>query len=164
MGYNCWYYYRNDFWPLVNFSDINKNIKDRVKIYLMQDLMAEIRQTLLYMVAWGIFASANLIVGGHAELLPGFLLGWFASLIYFLLMTSRIKKSLTVPPQKAVAFMRMGWYIRLSFVLMVLIISVKVPQISFWAAVVGLFSYQCVLILTAVLFVLKGAVTKNSNK
>lgn len=56
--------------------------------------------------------------------------------------------------------MRYGWIIRLSFVVAVLIISLKIPGIDFLAAAAGLFSLQIVIAMQAISIVIVGFISK----
>lgn len=122
----------------------------------MQEFLIEVRKTLVHMVLWAVFLVGGAWTGGKTELVPGLLLGITASILYFLLMCHRVNKSADMPPAKAVSYMRAGWLIRLSFVVAVLIVSIKIPSVNFMAAVVGLFSLQIVLYANAVIIVVKG--------
>lgn len=126
----------------------------------MQEFITEIQQTLVYILGWGVFLIIGCWTGGKTDLIPGLILGLSGSLIYYLLMCFRIKKSAAMAPDQAVSYMRAGWLIRLSLVVAVLIVSLKVPGIDFLAAVVGLFSLQIVLYSQALITVIKGMLRK----
>ena len=126
----------------------------------MQEFFVEIQRTLVYMLAWVSFLIVGCLTGGRAEFVPGLILGSSGSIIYFLLLSYRIKNSATMTPEQAVGYMRSGWLIRLVFVTAILIVSLKIPAIDFLAAVVGLFSLQFILYAQAVLTVLKGLLCK----
>ena len=121
----------------------------------MDEFVDSVKRNLLYVLAWFVFLSVGAFTGGKAHVVPGLALGTAASIIYFLLMCYRVKKSAGMPPAKAVSYMRAGWIIRLGFIVAVLIVSLKVPAIYFPAAVVGLFSLQIILYGNALLTVLK---------
>jgi len=103
--------------------------------------------------------SVVLIAGawltGFSSELPGLVLGMGASYIYFILLILRVNHSVTLPATKAISSMRIGWLIRLTFILLILILSFKIPGFHFAAAVVGLFSLHIVMVLAACLYVLK---------
>lgn len=122
----------------------------------MQEFLIEIRRTLIQLLLWAVFLVVGAWTGGKADLIPGLILGITASILYFLLMCHRVNKSSGMSPAKAVSYMRAGWLIRLSFVVAVLIVSIKIPSVNFMAAVVGLFSLQIVLYANAVIIVVKG--------
>ncbi|HWR38017.1 MAG TPA: ATP synthase subunit I [Patescibacteria group bacterium] len=117
------------------------------------DFAVEVKRTLLQIVGWGIFTIVGAWITGYVFLILGLVVGNVASIIYFLLMGYRVRQSSLLPPAKAIASMRSGWLVRLSFVVLVLILSVRLPQISFGAAVLGLFSLQIVIFFNAVYFV-----------
>ena len=126
----------------------------------MQEFFGEIQRTLVYMLAWSAFLIVGCLTGGRAEFVPGLILGSSGSIIYFLLLSYRIKNSATMTPEQAVGYMRSGWLIRLVFVTAILIVSLKIPAIHFLAAVVGLFSLQIILYTQAVFTVLKGLLSR----
>lgn len=105
------------------------------------------------MAAWTLCLAAGLYAAGQGWRLPGFFLGALTSLIYFLLMAARVRKSAELPLKQAVFTMRFGWMVRLSFIVMTLLVAVKVPLFDFWAVAVGLFSLQMVLLINAVVVV-----------
>lgn len=122
----------------------------------MEEYLAQVKRTLLHTILWSVFVILNAFLTGKTHLVPSLALGCTASLIYFLLMSYRVTKSATMPPLKAVSYMRTGFGIRLVFVVMILILSAKIQWINFPAAVVGLFSLQIVLYLNAVTAAVRG--------
>lgn len=126
----------------------------------MQQFIGEIQQTLLYILGWGTFLLIGSWTSGKTGMIPGLILGLSGSIVYYLLMCYRVKKSAAMAPAQAVSYMRAGWLIRLSLVVAVLIVSLKVPGIDFMAAVVGLFSLQIVLYSQALITVVKGILRK----
>ena len=126
----------------------------------MQEFFVEIQRTLVYMLVWAAFLIVGCFTGGRPEFIPGLILGSSGSIIYFLLLSYRIKNSAAMKPEQAVGYMRSGWLIRLTFITAILIMSLKIPAIHFLAAVVGLFSLQIILYAQAVFTVLKGLLSK----
>lgn len=118
----------------------------------------QVKRTLTHVIAWGVFITLSAFVSGRLSIVPGLLTGWTASVIYFLLMCRRVKKSSELPPDEALASMRAGWLMRYGFMISVLVLAVKIPGIDFWAAVVGLFSLHIVLMLHAVCIVVSGLI------
>jgi len=119
----------------------------------MQEYSIQIRRTLLQILAWGIFISVSAYFTGYGWRLPGFVMGLFTSLVYFLLMCFRISKSADMPIHKALLYMRIGWILRLSFIVIMLFMSLKIPILDFWSAVFGLFTLQIVMFLNGVVIV-----------
>ena len=117
----------------------------------MQDFALEIRRTLYQLAIWAIVTSVGAYLAGYAHWIPGLLTGVTASALYFLQLCYRVRKSADMPISKAVTYMRVGWLLRLGFILLVLIISIHTAVINFWAAVAGLFSLQMIMILNAIL-------------
>lgn len=119
----------------------------------------QVKRTLLQLLALGLFLTLSALLSNKAFIIPGLLIGWTSSVIYFLLMCRRVKQSAELPPEKALASMRAGWLLRFGFMIAILILSVHVPGIDFWAAVVGLFSLHIVLLLNAVCIVVSGLIS-----
>ena len=122
----------------------------------MQEFVIEVRRTLIHMLVWAAFVIVSAWTGGKTDLILGLILGITGSILYFLLMCYRVRKSADMAPEKAVTYMRVGWLIRLSFIVAILIVSLKVPSVNFLAAVVGLFSLQIILYGKAVITVVQG--------
>lgn len=121
----------------------------------MQEYIVTIKKTILLMAAWGIFICAAAYLTGQSERLAGLAIGIFTSIVYFLLMCYRINKSADMPVHRALLYMRVGWLIRLLFIVMMLLLSVKMPGIDFWSAIFGLFTLQIIMFLEAAVIVTK---------
>lgn len=122
----------------------------------MQDYVIEVRRTLIQMTLWGLFVGGSAFVAGMHNILPGLALGTVTSMIYFLLMCYRVKKSSTMPVHKAIAYMRAGWLVRLAFLVLMLVLAVSISDIQFFgAAIVGLFSLHIVILFNAVVLVVQ---------
>lgn len=115
----------------------------------------QVRSYFIGLAAWYVILIAGMWISGSQAEIPGFLLGVVAGCIYFALMAFRVKYSVTLPVSKAVWSMRMGWIIRLIFILLVLILSMTVPLFHFVAAVVGLFSLYIVVLVAACFYFFK---------
>ncbi len=115
----------------------------------------KVRFYFIGLVAWSVLLLGSTWLSGHQAELPGLILGIAASYGYLLLLALRVYRSSTLSADKAVVSMRIGWLIRLAFILLVLVLAVKVPLIHFGAVIVGLFSLHIILLLTACCFVLQ---------
>ena len=105
------------------------------------------------MTVWGLVVVLGGFLSGRQSLLPGFGLGFLASISYYLLLSLRVRKLVDLPPEKAVGSMRMGWIVRLSLMTLVLILALNMPGIDFLSTVIGLFSFQLVLLVQTILLV-----------
>lgn len=123
----------------------------------MQEFFIEIKRTLVQMSLWGAFVLCCMYLSQSAFLMSGFVLGFLTSLIYYLLTCYRIKKCIDLPLAKAVAYMRIGWAMRLVFVVLMLGLSIHTPQLNFWGAVAGMFSLHAVMLFNAVFIIVKGS-------
>ncbi|HEY3426457.1 MAG TPA: ATP synthase subunit I [Negativicutes bacterium] len=128
----------------------------------MQEYIIEVKRTLLQMAAWGVVTCGVAYVAGYSQMIVGLTVGTVTSMIYFLLMCYRVHKSVDLPSARAVAYMRLGWLVRLSFVVLMLVLSVHIAQIHFGAAVVGLFSLNIVMLGNAVVSVVTGIIGKTN--
>jgi ATP synthase I chain. len=115
----------------------------------VSEYSARIKLTLLQMALLAAALTPAAYALGRESAVAGLLLGAAASFIYLLLLGNRVRHSSTLPPAKAVASMRAGWFVRLGFVALIVILALRLNHISFFAAVVGLFLLQIVLLLNA---------------
>lgn len=129
----------------------------------MNEYIGLLKRILSHLLMWIVLVAAVLYGTDHQNWILGFIVGAGASIVYFILMSYRILKSLEVMPSKAVSYMRAGWLIRLIFVILVLILALKIPDIHFLAAIVGLFSLQFIIVLEAALFVSRHYTSKGAN-
>ncbi len=135
-------------------------IKDVIvfKAGFADNYVDQVRRTLLHLLALGLFMILSALLSEKVLVIPGLLTGWTSSVVYFLLMCRRVKQSAELPPEKALTSMRAGWLLRFGFMIAMLVLSVHVPGIDFWAAVVGLFSLHIVLLVNAVCIVVSGLI------
>ena len=118
-------------------------------------------RTLIGLIVWGACIVALTWAAGAKDWAGGFFLGWLGSLVYYLLLCRRVQKAVELPAAQAVRSMRVGWLVRLFFLLLLLLLSLKVQDVSFWASVAGLLSLQGVWFLFFVCFALKQFGLKN---
>lgn len=111
----------------------------------------EVRQTILQLMIWGGCIAGSLLYSGQMAKVYGFALGVATGGAYYLMLSMRIIRSAEMPVAKAVGYMRTGWLVRLFFVLLMLLLSVKAPWLDFWSAVAGLLLLQAVTVSNAVL-------------
>jgi hypothetical protein len=121
----------------------------------MQEFRIHIRRTLAQLGLLAIFLCGGVYFAGYPIAVPGLLLGIAGSAIYFLLMSYRVRKAVELAPEKAIGYMRAGWLLRLSFLVLILILSSLVKEISFVATVIGLFSLHIVMFLNSVVTLVK---------
>ena len=119
----------------------------------MQEYSIKIKHTLLQMVALSFFMITIAYAFGYGARIPGLIMGTVTSIIYFLLMCYRVNKSADMPIHKALSYMRVGWGIRLAFVVVMLLLSIKIPGIDFFSAVIGLFTLQMVMFLNGIVII-----------
>lgn len=126
----------------------------------MQEFYKEVKRTLIEIIIWGAAVALSMYCFGFKFLIVGFLFGLGTSLVYYLLMCYRVRKSVEQPASKAISYMRIGWLIRLSFVAVMLLLAVKLRQVNIWSAVAGVFSLHAVLIFNALVIIIKGTALK----
>ena len=85
-------------------------------------------------------------------LLNGVLAGFIAGLTYFYIIGKRLFKSTELELEKAVIYMRAGWFIRLSILVLIFILSIRISTAMFWAAVSGLVWVNVVVLINAVIY------------
>ena len=121
----------------------------------MQEYVIEVKKTVLQIMVWAVIICSTAYFVGLGWRIPGLILGVITSIIYFLLMCYRVSKSANMSVPKAISYMRLGWLMRLSFVLLMLLLSIKVPIFDFVSAVIGLFSLQVIIVVNASMIVAK---------
>lgn len=121
----------------------------------MNELTTEIRRTLIYTLACGSLFIAAALRHGDLAVAYGLAFGTLGSLAYLLLAGYRIRRSAALPVKEAIAYMRTGWLIRLSFIVFMLLIALQLPFLNFLAVVAGLFMHQVVTVIYALVFIIK---------
>ncbi len=129
----------------------------------MSEYVTYIKKTIIKLFIWCLVVSSILVLTAEVNNIVGFILGSVASILYFLLMAYRIKNSAEMPVDKAVNYMRIGWLLRLTFLIITLILSVKMPQVNFLFAILGVFSLQIVLTINSVMVVVKATIINKLN-
>ncbi len=128
----------------------------------MQEYVIEIKRTLLQIFLWGAILCSATYFLNQSWRIPGLMMGIGTSMIYFLLMCYRINKSAEMSVVKAISYMRIGWLVRLAFVALMLVLSIKIPSLDFLSAVVGLFSLQVVMVINAGVMIIKSFLSSSS--
>ena len=121
----------------------------------MYEYVVEVKKTLGQICLMGIILCALAYLSGDSWRIPGLILGNVTSMIYFMLLCYRVNKSSLMPVSKAISYMRIGWLLRLSFIALMLVLSIKIPLFDFVSAVIGLFSLQVVMISSASFLVIR---------
>ncbi|MGI6092384.1 MAG: hypothetical protein GX348_01900 [Veillonellaceae bacterium] len=121
----------------------------------MQEFFNEVKRTLLHLAVWGALVVSAMYFSGSLALIPGFILGLGTSIVYYLLMSYRVKKSAELPAAKAISYMRAGGMGRLIFIIAMLFLAAKLQQINLWSAVAGIFSLHAVMVFNAALLIIK---------
>jgi len=121
----------------------------------MQEYVIEVKKTVLQIMVWAVIICSTAYFAGFGWRIPGLILGVITSIIYFLLMCYRVSKSANMSVPKAISYMRLGWLMRLSFISLMLLLSIKVPMFDFVSAVIGLFSLQVIIAVNASVIVAK---------
>lgn len=105
-----------------------------------------VKRTIIYLIVLAAGVSCILWLGGWTAYIGGWCIGCALNIVYFLMMTSRSLRSLRLPPERAVYFIRGGAVLRLTMIVLVLIALTKVPQIHFGAVVAGILSYRILIV------------------
>ena len=122
-----------------------------------------IKKTARHMLILVALTAAIALISGKKDALPGFFLGAAVSFIYLAQVGFRVRRSGDLPADKAVSYMRTGWIMRLGLIVAMGIVSLKVKQIDFTAAVIGMFTFQIVIMLNAAVTVAKSFLGKHSS-
>lgn len=125
-----------------------------------REFNAGVKSLLVLMAALLALISAGLLVTGHGGKVLGLLVGAFTSVVYLLLICYRVRRAAALPAREAVAYMRTGWFLRLTFIVLMLTATLKVPVIDFVFAVIGLLSLQLAIFLNGLFLVVKRSISK----
>ena len=94
-----------------------------------------------------VLISLALIAFDEKAMAKGLILGTLLSVINFLVMARSIPKSLGKTPAKARAIGFMSVLGRYGILAIPLVAGMKMDTVSFWAAVVGIFAVQIVILI-----------------
>lgn len=120
-----------------------------------QEYVLEIRRTVVPYLLFGMINCIGVVFAGKPGLLPGLMLGIAAGVVYFLMMSRRVKKSAELSVSRAVWHMRIGWIVRFGFVIVIFIVSFNHPHIDIWATFTGFFLLHVVIVFNAIVMALK---------
>lgn len=115
----------------------------------------QIKHTFLQICILAVFLVACACFLGRGAAVPGLLWGITASMVNFSMMAYRIKRCADMSPDKAISYIRRGGLVRFGFILLALVLALKIRQIEFPAAAIGLLSLQMVIVINAVVAVSK---------
>lgn len=120
-----------------------------------QEYLIEIRRTLLPYILLCLASCIGAYLGGKPQVMLGLFVGMVVGVVYFLMMSSRVQKSLELPVHKAVWYMRSGWVIRVAFILMVFIATLHYSQLNFPAVLAGFFLLHFAILFHPLVMVLR---------
>lgn len=121
----------------------------------MTSFTAIFKKTFRYSFLWGVLTSGWAYMSGGIHIGNGMVLGTLASLCCLIHLYYQMKRCAAMSPPMAAAYIQAGWVVRLSAVLVVFVISVLLPQISFIAALAGYFSLQLLWIIGSGVLLIK---------
>lgn len=107
------------------------------------------------------FGIAAFVITGMLDLLEfeefaaGLAGGAVVGITYLMMMGYRVKKAVGFSPGKAVSYMRNGWLIRLSFIVLAVMFSVQFPQIHVLGVLAGLFLLHVVIFFHAAMITMR---------
>ncbi len=125
-----------------------------------REFAAGVKSLLANMAAVIALIAAGLLITGHGDKIPGLAVGAITSVVYLLLIGYRVRRAAALPAREAVVYMRTGWFLRLGFIVIMMIVALKVPVVDFLFAVVGLLSLQVAIFLNGLFLVVKRSMTK----
>lgn len=104
-----------------------------------RDINTQIRRTTLFAGSFALGLSLSLIHDPASPFRWGLLVGTLVSIIYSFLIYNRLRHIGQLPINKAVAFMRIGFVMRLTLVMAVLYLSISTDLIDIYGVALGLF-------------------------
>jgi hypothetical protein len=116
----------------------------------MQEYFYEVKKTVAQVILFVGFIALGAYLEGRKAVALGLVIGAVTGITYYLLMSYRIKKAAGLSIAKAVFSMKVGWFIRFIFVLLMFLLCMRLPFVDIWAAVVGIFSLHIIILFNAV--------------
>ena len=117
----------------------------------MKEFTDYVQGMLKKLLAFTFLIAGALGFCGYSHLLTGWLAGSVLNLVYFIMLSNRSARAVTVAPEKMVRFIRFGSLLRLVVIALALIVVLQFPSINFWAVVAGLFSFRVLIYLEPLL-------------
>lgn len=107
-------------------------------IYKARGVEAQLRRTVLFTgsIALGLALS---ILYQPAPFRNGLLLGSIVGIVYIYLIFNRLIRTGDMAPDKAVAFMRVGFIMRLTLVMAVMYLTISTPLLDVYGVAFGMF-------------------------
>lgn len=117
----------------------------------MNDILICTKRVLWQLLISFVVLAVILWENNQLILINGFIAGFLAGIIYFFIIGRRLFKSTGLEIEKAVFYMRAGWFIRLGILVLIFVMSIRISIAMFWAAVGGLVWVNLIVITNAVI-------------
>ena len=117
----------------------------------MNDILICTKRVLWQLLISFVVLAVILWDNNQLILINGFIAGFLAGIIYFFIIGRRLFKSTGLEIEKAVFYMRAGWFIRLGILVLIFVMSIRISIAMFWAAVGGLVWVNLIVITNAVI-------------
>ena len=101
-----------------------------------------------------------LFIYGRPNMIFGIFVGELIGSVCIFIMGNRILKSADIEPEAAVLNMKIGWMIRLFFILGCLIAVIQISVALFWAVVTGFFLSEFIMLANAMHWMLRKKTAK----
>ena len=128
----------------------------------MNDILICTKRVLWQLLISFIVSAVVLWEINQLVLINGIIAGIIAGLIYFFIIGRRLFKSTDLEIERAVFYMRAGWFIRLGILVLIFIMSIRISMAMFWSAVGGLAWVNLIVITNAVICAYQKKMHKNN--
>ena len=128
----------------------------------MNDILICTKRVLWQLLISFVVLAVILWENNQLILINGFIAGFLAGIIYFFIIGRRLFKSTGLEIEKAVFYMRAGWFIRLGILVLIFVMSIRISIAMFWAAVGGLVWVNLIVITNAVICAYQKKMHKNN--
>lgn len=116
----------------------------------MDELRRYVQHTLFCLIVLAGAGVMFLVVTSLSGLISGWLIGCGLNILYFVMLSNRSAKSMSMNPQSAYVSIRGGAFFRIMMIVLMVIVVLQFPSVNIWAVVAGILSYRIVIFFEAI--------------
>lgn len=116
----------------------------------MDELRRYVQYTLFCLIVLAGAGVMFLVVTSLSGLISGWLIGCGLNILYFVMLSNRSAKSMSMNPQSAYVSIRGGAFFRIMMIVLMVTVVLQFPSVNIWAVVAGILSYRIVIFFEAI--------------
>lgn len=116
----------------------------------MDELRRYVQHTLFCLIVLTASGVIFLLVMSLFGLISGWLIGCGLNVLYFIMLSNRSAKSMSMNPQSAYVSIRGGAFFRIMMIVLMVIVVLQFPSVNIWAVVAGIMSYRMIIFFEAI--------------